>query len=75
MVGENQDFDDMDDLSLIHILEGVCTKARRQCTGTGRFCDDFGRKLEVLSALVTKQRRSEEHTSELQSHYSISYLS
>ena len=26
------------------------------CTGTGRFCDDFGRKLEVLSALVTKQR-------------------
>lgn len=30
--------------------------ARRQCTGTGRFCDDFGRKLEVLSALVTKQR-------------------
>ena len=37
-------------------MEGVCTKARRQCTGTGRFCDDFGRKLEVLSALVTKQR-------------------
>ena len=37
-------------------LGGVCTKARRQCTGTGRFCDDFGRKLEVLSALVTKQR-------------------